>query len=64
MIVDRLPDVQALSPRDTSLLNSEPWEEFAANKSSVPFHDAVLALNVRAMPAPEGAADKQKGQSG
>jgi len=47
MIVERLPSVQALSPRDKYLLANELWEEIAADETSIPFDDAVVALLVQ-----------------
>lgn len=44
MIVEQIPAIGDLSPRDKYILANELWEEVEANQASIPFDDAVVQL--------------------
>ncbi len=44
MIVERIPEIGNLTPREKYILATELWEEIEANEGAIPLDDAVVQL--------------------
>ncbi|MEM9480985.1 MAG: addiction module protein [Verrucomicrobiota bacterium] len=44
MILEKIPEISKLSPRDKYILANELWDEVEASQSSIPFDDAMVEL--------------------